>query len=89
MNMVQYKAVCLIKNTAIFLFIFFNLIAQLSVCLGNDDAVLHCLFSHHWERILDPMCAIGAAKVMGGGEVSLRSLARMLSQQGVWLSGEG
>lgn len=45
---------------------FFNLIAQLSVCLGSDDAVLQCLFSHPWERILDPMCAIGAAKVTGG-----------------------
>lgn len=63
MNVVQYKAVCLLENTMIYFFsYFFNLIAPLSVCLGNDHAMLQCLFSHHWKRILDPMCAIGAAK---------------------------
>lgn len=66
MNVVQYKSVSLLKNTVIYFFsYFFNLIAQLSVCLGSDDAVLQCLFSHPWEMILDPLCAIGAAKVMG------------------------
>lgn len=93
MNMVQYKSVSLLKNTMIYFFsYFFNLIAQLSVCLGSDDAVLQCLFSHPWERILDPMCAIGAAKVTGGGGGELgepENLARTLSQQGVRLSGEG